>query len=74
MKKNATEIANLEPGKEIKFGANRPLSFRITTIGGSIIECVIPSSEYLIVTNGGDLTSFDINYHDDDSCLRGISD
>jgi hypothetical protein len=54
----------LEKGKSVKIGINRAVNFRIETVGGTVIEGVIPSSEYLTITSGGDLKSCDVNIYD----------
>lgn len=59
-----SQLVSMEIGKKYNLGFNRLVRFEITTSGGSIISGFIPANEYLEVTNGGDITSADINSHD----------
>lgn len=57
-------VATLEKGQTLNFGINRAVEFEMKTAGGTIIKGIIPANAYLVVTNGGDIESFNINVYD----------
>jgi len=62
-----TPVATLEKGQTLKFGINKAVEFEIKTAGGTTIKGIIPASEYLVVTSGGDITDFNINLYESKS-------
>lgn len=64
LKKGKSPLVTLEKGKSVQIGLNRLVDFRIVTVDGTVIEGKIPANEYLKVTSGGDIASFDIDVHD----------
>ncbi|CAB5555258.1 Uncharacterised protein [Citrobacter werkmanii] len=67
-----TQVATLEKGRTLKFGINKAVEFEIKTAGGTVIKGTIPASEYLVVTNGGDITDFNINLYESKSGPREL--
>lgn len=70
--KETINAGNLEQGKLVRLGSNRAVNFRVETQGGTVIEGIIPANEYLEVTNGGDIKSFDIKVYDSPSGPKPI--
>jgi len=58
------ETITLRVGEKTDLGFNRPVKYTITTTGGTVIKGIVPANERLLVTNGGDIASFDIDIHE----------
>ncbi|CAH3786513.1 hypothetical protein ACSITO_000321 [Enterobacter hormaechei] len=58
------EAVRLDVGKTVDIRFNKAVEIVIKTTGGTVIKGVIPANERFVVTNGGDIESFDVNIYD----------
>lgn len=57
----------LKTGKTNKFHHNKPVTYRIVTEEGSLIEVNLPAGIEISVTSAGDIKNIDIMIHDSPS-------
>lgn len=54
----------LKTGKTNKFNHNKPVTYRIVTEKGSLIEVNLPAGGDIAVTSAGDIRNIDVMIHD----------
>ncbi|ENA0807226.1 hypothetical protein ACN3ZE_002168 [Providencia rettgeri] len=62
----------LNVGVKNVINLNKPARYTMTTAGGTTISGVIPANGNVEVTNGGDITSFNIYIDDIDKTLKTV--
>lgn len=55
---------NIECGKQAIFKRNRPLTYDIVTVNGSVIEVTLPAGIDLFLTSQGDIKEINIKVFD----------
>lgn len=54
----------LDTGVTNKFHHNKPVTYRIVTVEGSLIEVNLPTGGEMSVTSAGDIKNIDVIIHD----------
>lgn len=64
IKPGETGKMELPVGKPMSFNHNKPVTYKVITVGGSVMEVLLPGGVDLNVLNAGDLASVILTIND----------